>query len=100
MDTTVIHAIVTLISLTAFVVLWVVLRKLPRDFFLVSMITLSMALMANAFLFSITYLIDKMDAGIYNVYIYNWWALFIRTQNVSTILYIGILALLRVKRKI
>jgi hypothetical protein len=96
---TVVHCIDLLLSSTAFVILWVVLKKVPKNDFITTMLVLSMALMLNISLFSGIFLIDNLDKHLYSSLFYSWWDAFIRMQDITTVLLIGILALLRVSDK-
>lgn len=92
MDFTVIHCLVLTISVIGIIILYLVLKKMPKDEFISAMIVSSMALLLNIILYSAVYLIDNLDHMLYDTSIYNWWSAFIRMQNVITITWIAVMA--------
>jgi hypothetical protein len=96
MDFTVIHCIDLTVSLLALLFLYLVVKKVSKNDFIVTMLVMSMALMFNIAIFSGLYIIDKIDGQLFDINFYNWYSSFIRLQDCITVLWIAIYAWLRI----
>jgi hypothetical protein len=97
-NTVYVHGINFIMAIIAIVILFIVLKRIKRDQFIVTMTVLSLVLMLNAAVYSGIYLVDMVDSKLFNVYFYNYYSLFIRSENCVSILWIAIMALRRTKR--
>jgi hypothetical protein len=85
-----------IISFLTFSILFIILKKTPKNNFITTMIIMSMALMLSITLFSGVYIIDSLDHVLYSINFYIYWTAFIIMQVCITILWISIFALIRV----
>jgi hypothetical protein len=95
MDYTVVHCLDLTFSLVALLFLYLVVRKVENNDFVVTMLVMSMALMLNIVIFSSVYLIDNLDNYLFNTYVYSFWSSFIRLQDCVTVLWIAVYAWLK-----
>jgi hypothetical protein len=72
---------------------------MAKNSFVITMNVSSLVSLINIFLFSAVYLFDSLDSILFNVHAYNWWGAFIIAQNATTITYIGIRALIRLRKQ-
>jgi hypothetical protein len=93
---TVIHCIDLTVALLALIFLYLVVRKVEKSDFVVTMLVMSMALMLNIVIFSIVYLIDNLDNSLFNIYVYSFWSSFIRLQDCVTVLWIAVYAWMKI----
>jgi hypothetical protein len=95
MDYTVVHCLDLTFSLAALLFLYLVVRKVEKNDFVVTMLVMSMALMLNIVVFSSVYLIDSLDGQLFSITVYNWWSSFIRFEDCVTVLWIATYAWLK-----
>jgi hypothetical protein len=93
---TVVHCIDLTVALLALIFLYLVVKKVGKDDFVVTMLVMSMALMLNIVIFSTVYLIDNIDHQLFSPTLYSFWSSFIRLQDCVTVLWIAIYAWLKI----
>jgi hypothetical protein len=91
------HLLLLLLSITALIVLFLVLKE-TRSEFVIKMVVSFMLLMTSTMIFSGIFFVDSLDGHIHNPMTYNWMSTVVRIQNVVTVIWIGFLALRRKKK--
>ena len=92
MDTLIIHIMILLSAIPAFIILLQFLKKIRHDEFLVYMFTGCLLLLGHVILFSVVRIIFEIFPISPNVGFFNWWSLFVRLQTPVTFLWIGLFA--------
>jgi hypothetical protein len=90
---------ILILSIAGLIILLKVLKKTPKDYFIVSMITLFTFLTLARLIFTIMYFIDIWDGRLFDPIFYNWFNSFLSFFTSFNILYVGILALKRMNKK-
>jgi hypothetical protein len=91
MDTIILHVFIILVSLTGLFFGARALKMLPKDYTIISMVVGAIFILINVLAFSIIRIIDGFD-NIIDPSFYNWFSLYVRSQNamvISWIIYLG-----------
>jgi hypothetical protein len=87
-----------ILSLIGLFILLKVLKKTPKDYFIVSMIVLFIFLTIGRLIFLVIYFVDICDGSLFNPVFYNWFSSFLSFFTSFCVLYVGTLALGRMKK--
>jgi ABC-type transport system involved in cytochrome c biogenesis permease subunit len=87
------------LSVLALIILVMVLRKIKRDFFVISMVVLFIFLLIGRITFLAMYFTDIVDGTLFDNIFYNWFNSFLSFFTSFSILYTGISACIRLNKK-
>lgn len=98
MDTMILHVLIILISSIGIFYGLRIIKLLPKDYVIISMVVGGLSLIVTMLAFSIIRVIDGID-NVIDTGFYNWFSLFIRTQSVLILTWIIYLAFRRLSKK-
>ena len=96
MEVVIVHLIIAILSFVNLLILGKVLLMAPKGSFVITMVLPFIFIMFSTFIYSVVYILDRATPlEILSNIMFNYFGLFIRVQNVISILYVGIIGLRR-----
>jgi hypothetical protein len=92
-STFIVQVFTAVASIIALVLLFMILNKTKKNFFILSMLWTFIFLMASRLGFTLVYFVDYIDGIIENTILLNWLASFVGLQSVLSVVWIAFLAL-------